>query len=1402
MLKQILEKSNIKIHKITVSTHRKGWVVYIDVKQKSLKNLDKDYIAGKIIEQVPELKELDICVISEGTSISLEEIITVNLTFIKNQLSLYFPGLQASLCQWDFTFDGINVNVSLTNSLQHYYINFKKIDQWLDKFVWDTWKKECKFNFSLVTHQKDINTQFDKEKKYILDIVKNIPERSPQSEKESGDIIIKGKIIKKDPVPIETIFEEDRNISLWGQVFSYEEKETRTGRTIINFDITDYTDSISCKLFLEQDEKMHSLNIGQYVRVYGNVQYDKYSQELTMIPRDINRYHMPAKKDECEQKRIELHAHTKMSSMDATCTAKDLIKRAAQWGHEAIAITDHGIVQSFPEAYDAGKEAGVKVIYGVEAYLVDDVDNKIVMNPIDLQLRDACYVVFDFETTGLDYKNDEIIEIGAVKLKGNKVIEEFSSLVKPKNIIPEKITEITGITNSHVVNAPRINQVLPIFLEFCQGAVLVAHNATFDYNFLKSWVTKLDLSFKATVIDTLSLSRAVVLGVKNHKLKTLTEHFNIELENHHRAVDDCKATAQLFLKLLEECDKLGCSSIQSLTKIPVEGNIKNQKSYHCIILTKNYTGLKNLYKLISLSHIKYFYRQPKIPKSIIENFREGLLIGSACESGEIFQLFLENKSDQEIEVKGKFYDYLEVQPWKNNEFLVRKGLVEKDDDLKEINKKIINLGQRLNKPVVATGDVHFLEERDSIFREILMASKGFSDANNQPPLHFKTTIEMLEDFNYLPKELQMDVVIYNPKKIADQIEDIKPIPDDLFTPKIENADEMMKEMCKKRSEDLYGIPLPDVVQERLDKELNSIIKHGFGVIYYISHKLVTKSLRDGYLVGSRGSVGSSLVATFTDITEVNPLPPHYLCPSCKYSEFIEDGSVGSGVDLPDKDCPKCGHNLRKDGHDIPFETFLGFNGDKVPDIDLNFSGDYQPRAHKYTEELFGKDYVFRAGTIGTVADKTAYGFVQKYFSEKNIRKRSAEINRMVQGCTGAKRTTGQHPGGLMVVPNYKDVYDFCPIQHPADDRDSGTITTHFDYNAISSRLLKLDILGHDDPTAIKMLEDLTGEKALNIPLDHKETMSIFSSTKAIGLTEVQLGSKVATLGIPEFGTKFVRQMLEDTKPTTFSELVRISGLSHGTDVWLNNAQELVKNNIATLSEVISTRDDIMVYLIYKGLEPAQAFKIMENVRKGKGLTKEYIEIMKENNVPQWYIDSCLKIKYMFPKAHAVAYVTMAFRIAYFKVKHPLAFYAAYFSVRADDFNMEMIINGEKGVREQIKKYLEKGNDLTAKEKSALTILEIILEMTLRGFKLHKIDLYKSHHSNFLIQDNGLIPPFSAISGLGENAAKSLVEARKNGEFISIEDLRQRTGLSKTVIETMTKFGYLTELPETNQLSLF
>lgn len=1399
MLDKLINNPNINIHKISVSTHRKGWVIYVTGPLSIMDDLKS--IEKRIISEVAGLKEVCFCLLNEGTSYTPQELLTLNSDFIKKQIALEFPAVQVTMKDWKLDVSDKGLNINLDNRLQHYYANLKNIHRWVEKFIWDTWKCETKVCFTL-----DVNTDNplikhkQKEKEYILDLVKKIPERTMDI--TNGDMVLRGKKITKEPRSLIEVIEEDRNVSLWGRIINFEEKTLKSGRILINFDICDYTDSISCKVFLEEGEKLRSIEPGTNVKVYGNIQHDKFTQELTMVPRDINTITVEQKKDTAESKRVELHAHTKMSLMDATCTASDLIKRASFWGHKAIAITDHGVVQSFPEAYEAGQKHGVKILYGVEAYLVDDMDNNIVINPVNSTLAGNTYVVFDLETTGLDPKNEEIIEIGAIKIKDGEILDEFSTLIKPNRQISGKITEITGITNNDVKGAPSIDSVLPRFLEFCGDSVLVAHNANFDYGFLTNCCLRLKQDYKACVIDTVSLSRALIRDVKNHKLNTLAKYFGIELINHHRAVDDCRATASLFQKLLKECDKLGCTDILSLTKIPIEGNIKKQKSNHCIILVKNYTGLKNLYKLISVAHTKYFHRQPKIPKSLINNFREGLIIGSACEAGEIFRMYLDNVPAQEIAEKASFYDYLEVQPVDNNEFLLRKGTLQSRKDIENINIQIINLGAQLNKLVVATGDVHFLDQEDFIYREILMAGKGFDDAHMQPPLYFKTTEEMLSDFSYLPKEQREAVVITNPQLIADQIEEIKPIPDELYTPKIDNSDGMLRDMCIKRSEELYGTPVPKTVQLRLDKELNSIIKHGFGVVYYISHKLVTKSLSDGYLVGSRGSVGSSLVATFSDISEVNPLPPHYLCPNCKYCQFFEDGSVGSGVDLPDKDCPKCGKKLKKDGHDIPFETFLGFNGDKVPDIDLNFSGDYQSVAHKYTEELFGKDYVFRAGTIATVAEKTAYGFVQNYLADKNLRKRGAEVNRLLQGCTGIKRTTGQHPGGLMVVPNHMDIYDFTPVQHPADDRDSSTITTHFDYHSIGDNLLKLDILGHDDPTVIKMLEDITGLNALDIPLDDKKTMSIFSSTEAIGLTEKELGSKVATLGIPEFGTKFVRQMLEDTKPTTFSELARISGLSHGTDVWLNNAQELVKNNIATLSEVISTRDDIMVYLIHKGLEPAVAFTIMESVRKGKGLKDEHIKSMKENDVPAWYIDSCLKIKYMFPKAHAVAYVTMAFRIAYCKVNHPLAFYAAYFTVRGNEFNTDMIKDGEKGVRQQIRGLNEKGNNLSAKDKGTLAVLEIVLEMLLRGYKFNKVDLYKSDHSKFIIQDDTLIPPFISIGGLGKTAALSVVEARKKEPFLSVEELRQRTGLSKTVLQTMQEQGYLDGLPLTNQLSLF
>ncbi|WP_274377108.1 PolC-type DNA polymerase III [Desulfofalx alkaliphila] len=1213
-----------------------------------------------------------------------------------------------------------------------------------------------------------------------------------------------GRAIKEQAVKLENIQEEERQVVVCGRVFGVDLKELRSGRQLLMFNITDNTDSIAVKCFLEKDKSEGAAKIknGSWVLVRGPVQHDRYTQELTLMAYDINASSAPERVDEAKEKRVELHLHTKMSAMDAVLDATTAITQAARWGHPAVAITDHGVIQAFPEAYSAGEKAGIKVIYGVEAYLIDD-GAPVVENPTATDLANTEFVVFDIETTGLHPRTDEIIEIGALKFSGFEVVDSFSTLIRPKATIPLEIVKLTGITADMVKDAPDAAAALEKFLGFIGDAVLVAHNAAFDVPFIRVNLKKLlGKSLNNPVLDTLTLSRALYPSLKNHKLKTLCAEFKVPLENHHRAVDDAGATGKLLKIFLDKCIDQGIKRLADLNTLIGSGNLDKVKPNHVTILAQSQKGLENLYNLISLSHLKYFYRHPRIPKSLLASYREGLLIGSACEAGELFRSILAGAPEDKIEKIASFYDYLEIQPVGNSEFLVNTGQLQSIDQLREIYRYIYRLGKRLGKPVVATGDVHFLNAEDEIYRRILMYGQGFEDAEKQPPLYFKTTNEMLDEFSYLGKEASYEVVVTNPREIADSVDKLLPVPLEPYPPKIEGAEQQITNMAEQGAQELYGNPLPAIVKERLDKELKSIIGNGFAVLYLIAHKLVKKSMDDGYLVGSRGSVGSSLVATLTGITEVNPLPPHYRCPRCKFSRFVEDGSYGSGADMPDEECPNCGSVLKKDGHDIPFEVFMGFEGDKVPDIDLNFSGEYQPRAHKYTEELFGKDKVFRAGTIGTIAEKTAYGFVKKYLDEKKLVKREAEINRLVNGCTGVKRTTGQHPGGMMVVPKDIDVHKITPLQHPADDKKSGIITTHFDYHSIHDCLIKLDILGHDDPTVIKMLEDLTGVKAQEIPLDDPETLSLFYSTHALGVTPEQIRSQVGSYAIPEFGTKFVRQMLVDTKPKTFSELVRISGFSHGTDVWLNNAQDLIKEGVCQLSEAISARDDIMVYLIYQGLPPKQAFKIMEKVRKGRGVDEEDAESMRSHGVPQWYIESCRKIKYMFPKAHAVAYVMMAFRIAWFKVNYPKEFYATYFTVRADDFDADHIIGGQQAVLKAIEEIEAKGVTASTKEKNMLTILEVALEMYARGINFQRVDLKRSHSTKFLIVGEELLPPLMALQGLGESAAKSIVKAREESPFTSIEDLRNRAKVSKTVIEIMENHGCLQGMDQTDQLSLF
>ncbi|EGL83720.1 DNA polymerase III polC-type [Caldalkalibacillus thermarum TA2.A1] len=1228
--------------------------------------------------------------------------------------------------------------------------------------------------------------------------------REKQKPAATREII--GYAIKEDPVPLKTIHEEEKSVVVQGYVFDLDLRELKSGRTLLTMDITDYTDSITVKVFSkgkEDIEAFQAVQKGMWVKVRGSVQLDTFQRELVLMAYDINKIEKEGRKDTHPEKRVELHLHTNMSAMDGVTSITNYVKQAAEWGHPALAVTDHGVAQAFPEAFAAGQKHGVKIIYGLEAYVVDD-GVPIVYNPKPCSLKDETYVVFDVETTGLSAVYNKIIELAAVKIRNGEVIDKFSEFANPHEPLTDQIVKLTGITDDMLKDAPEIEDVLRRFYDFVGDATLVAHNASFDMGFLQVGYKKLGLELNNAVIDTLELARFLYPDLKNHRLNTLCKLFNIELVNHHRAVYDAEATGYLLWKMISDCQEREITQLDQLNEYKGSGDVIRQRPFHCTLLAKTQQGLKNLYKLISLAHIKYFHRTPRIPRSLIEQYREGLLVGSACDQGEIFEGMMQ-KSPEEVEEIAKFYDYFEIQPVSNYEHLIEKELVKDKAHIQTILSNIVKLGDKLGKPVVATGNVHYLHPEEAIYRKILVTTLGGAtplDPNRLPLVYFRTTDEMLEEFQFLGAGKAEEVVIKHPQSIADQIEEIRPVPAELYTPHIEGADEDIRRMCYDKAKQIYGDPLPDIVEKRLEKELNSIINNGFSVIYLISQKLVHKSLQDGYLVGSRGSVGSSFVATMLEITEVNPLPPHYVCPNCHYSQFFDDGSVGSGFDLPAKDCPECGHRLIKDGHDIPFETFLGFKGDKVPDIDLNFSGEYQPIAHKYTQELFGEDKVYRAGTIGTVADKTAYGFVKKYEEIEGKTFRQAEINRLAKGCTGVKRTTGQHPGGIIVVPEDKEIYDFTPIQYPADDMDSEWRTTHFDFHSIHDNLLKLDILGHDDPTVIRMLQDLTGINPKEIPIDDPETMKIFSSTEPLGVTEEQIMSKTGTLGIPEFGTRFVRQMLEDTRPTTFAELVRISGLSHGTDVWLNNAQELIREGKAVLSEVISTRDDIMVYLIHKGLEPSRAFKIMERVRKGKGLEEDDINEMKKHGVPDWYIWSCQKIKYMFPKAHAVAYVLMAVRIAYFKVHYPIQFYASYFTVRADDFDVQLALKGSQAIRKKIEEILEKGNQAQPKEKSLLTVLELCLEMVERGFHFKNVDLYRSDAIQFLVDGDGLIPPFNAIPGIGTNAALSIVKARNEGEFLSKEDLQIRSKVSKTVIDYLEQHGCLKDLPETNQLSLF
>lgn len=1400
-------RDKFELKKIRVMKKAREWELVICLKELiSISEMNK--IEAKISEYY-SLNKVRIVIEESALNIGADEFINSHWEDLKSVIISNNPSFTGFLMDTAICHENNTIKLMAASKEAVSYLMSRKCHSIVAQYIKDYYNINSQVIICCNEEEKScsdeyLKSYFEEENKIAAEAMK--PKKGDNGKaKERKDAVIMGRPFNDIPISIASITEDSGRVAVQGSIFNTEVKTLNNGKTIIIFNITDNTNSITAKIFIKEENDtaklVENITTGRYVRLKGDIQYDQFIKELVIFPNNILGAEKTVRLDNSEEKRIELHAHTGMSTMDGICGATDLIKRAKEWGHKAIAITDHGVVQAFPEAYEASKKHGIKVIYGVEGYFVND-GVPIVYNPGSRSFDDE-FIVFDIETTGLSSINDRITEIGAVKVKQGQLVDRFSELINPGIPIPDNIVKLTGITNAMVKDKETIKEILPRFLDFVGNSPLIAHNASFDCGFIRAKAGELGLTVSNVAIDTLQLSRILLPELKKHKLNIVCEHLGISLENHHRAADDAEATAEMMLKFIEMMKDKGIQNIEDINRLAtVEGSYKKLESYHIILLVKNMTGLKNLYKLISKAHLDFFYKKPRMPKSLLMQYREGLIIGSACEAGEVFRNILNNSDDNTIIENARFYDYLEIQPNGNNDFLLRNGKLSNKGQLEAINKHIVELGRKLNKPVVATGDVHFLEPEDEIYRRIIMAGQGYSDADEQAPLYFKSTDEMLEEFKYLGKETAHAVVVENPNRIFEQIGDIIPIPEETYPPKIEGAEEQIREMTMKKAHLLYGEELPEVVVKRLEKELNSIINNGYAVLYLIAQKLVAKSLSDGYLVGSRGSVGSSFVATMCDITEVNPLPPHYLCPKCKYVHFFLDGSIASGADLTDKNCPECGTALRKEGHDIPFEMFLGFDGDKEPDIDLNFAGEYQPEAHKYTEELFGKGYVFRAGTIGTIAEKTAYGYIKKYYDEKGIKINNAEMNRLVQGCTGIKRTTGQHPGGVMIVPNYTDIYNFTPIQRPADDTGSNIITTHFDYHSISGRLLKLDILGHDVPSIIKMLESITGFSVNDIPLDDQKTMSLFTSTEALGINLDEIDCKAGSLGIPEFGTKFVRQMLIDTQPKTFAELVRISGLSHGTDVWLNNAQDLIKNGTTNLKGVISTRDDIMLFLIYKGVKPKTSFKIAENVRKGKGLTPEYEEAMREQSIPDWYIQSCKTVKYLFPKAHATAYVMMSFRVAYYKVYHPEAFYATYFTVKLDDFDADLLTKGIDCVKSKWIEIDRLGNNATTKEKNLMTLLESVYEMYLRGIKLLPVDLYKSDASKFIVTKEGLLPPLGSLQGVGTNAAQNIVNTRQESSFISMDELRERAKVSKTVIEIMKNHGCLKGLPENNQLSLF
>ena len=1263
--------------------------------------------------------------------------------------------------------------------------------------------------------QKDVEKQEVQQREKPAFKKNYVKQRLP----EDKDIFY-GRNFEGEETEIHEIIDEMGEVVVRGKIIQLETREIRNEKTIVMFAVTDFTDTIKAKVFTKNErlpELLDKLKEGAFIKMKAVAMMDQFEHDIALgsvsgiktIP-DFTEKRM----DHSPVKRVELHCHTTMSDMDGVTDVKKLLKTAMGWGHQAMAITDHGVVQAFPDANHCVEGKDFKVIYGMEGYLVDDIKN--IVTDSRGQSLDSTFVVFDIETTGFSAVNDRIIEIGAVKVENGMITEKFSEFVNPERPIPFEIEKLTSINDRMVEDAPNISVILPKFMDFCGGSVLVAHNADFDTGFIRHNCEVLGLPYDYTYVDTLGIARSFLEGLKNYKLDTVVEAMGCTLANHHRAVDDAGATADVFVRFLERFKKKNIRDLDELntySAMSVDA-IKKLKTYHIILLAKNEIGRINLYRLVSLSHLDYYARRPRIPKSVLAKYREGLIIGSACEAGELFRAVVDERPEEEIARIVEFYDYLEIQPTGNNEFMIRDPKMTKVStvaDLQDLNRKIVELGEKFNKPVCATCDVHFLNPEDEVYRRIIMSNKGFGDADLQPPLYLRTTEEMLEEFQYLGAEKAEEVVVTNTNRIADMIDRISPVRPDKCPPVIENSAGILRDICYNRAHELYGENLPDIVTERLERELNSIIGNGFAVMYIIAQKLVWKSVADGYLVGSRGSVGSSFVAYMAGITEVNSLQAHYLCPKCHYvdfdSDYVKSFSGRSGCDMEDRVCPVCGEPLMKEGHDIPFETFLGFKGNKEPDIDLNFSGDYQSKAHAYTEVIFGKGKTFRAGTVGTLADKTAYGYAMHYYEEHEQHKRSCELDRISSGCVGVRRTTGQHPGGIIVVPHGEEIYSFTPVQHPANDQTTKIITTHFDYHSIDHNLLKLDILGHDDPTMIRMLEDITGVDATKIRLDDPEVLSLFHGLEALHIKPEDIGgTDLGSLGIPEFGTEFVMQMLRDTKPKAFSDLVRISGLSHGTDVWLGNAQTLIQEGKAQISTAICTRDDIMIYLIDKGVESEQSFKIMESVRKGKGLTPDYEKVMKEHDVPDWYLWSCKKIKYMFPKAHAVAYVMMGIRIAWFKIHEPLAYYAAFFTIRATAFDYGLMCQGKAAIDNHIKAYKANPN-LSKKEQDTLRDMKIVQEFYARGFEFLKIDLYQSDAIKFQVVEGKLLPPFSVIEGMGGIAAEALAvaahaETERGEKFLSKDDIRQKAKVSQTVLDTMAELGLLGGLPESNQLSIF